>query len=388
MSAEDRVFVGDRFFETVHGEMTCVECHGGDNETDLTKEAKALAHSADKNFIAHPSQDAATYCGECHSEETENFANSLHYTQAGYFERFKVRAGGMDLRNDANMLAGFKQDCGSCHATCGQCHVTRPVSVKSGLNWGHEFKKIPDLNNNCTACHGSRVGEEYKGSHAGEAGWPAGIRADVHYNNGFRCDYCHTGHEMHGDGSQYFYRYIENSSMVPKCEDCHTYSDPETSSPDYNGYHATHWTGSGSTLQCQVCHSQSYKSCNGCHAKGTASHGGITGKSYPSFKIGKNYLPSVARDYDYALVRHIPISPDTYNNWGGSYTLTSFAAEPTWKYTTPHNIQRWTAQTDTTGGVWCGLSCHMNDDLFLHETDVDSTYLDAELQANENVFMD
>ncbi|NQV14184.1 hypothetical protein HQ531_01905 [bacterium] len=388
MSAEDRVFVGEDFFETVHGQMTCIECHGGNEDTDLTKDSKAEAHSSTHNFVALPSQEADTYCGSCHPAKTESFSTSLHFTQAGYFERFSVRAGGMDLRTDSNMLAGFNQDCGKCHATCGQCHISRPYSVDGGLNSAHTFRKTPDLNNNCTACHGSRVGEEFKGSHAGEEGWPTGIRADVHYNTGFRCDNCHSGHEMHGDGTQYFYRYIESSSLVPKCEDCHTYSDPASSSPDYNPYHATHRTGNGSKLQCQVCHSQPYKNCNGCHAKGTANEGGITGKSYPAFKIGVNYLKSSERDYDFAVVRHIPVSPDTYTNWNGSFDLTSFAAEPTWKYTTPHNIQLWTAQTDTSGGGWCGLACHNNEDLFLHRTDVDSTYLDAELQANESVFMD
>jgi len=178
------------------------------------------------------------------------------------------------------------------------------------------------------------------------------------------------------------------SSLVAQCEDCHSYSVTDSNDPEYNQYHATHWIGSSSHLQCQVCHSQSYKSCNGCHAKGNAASGGITGSSYASFKIGKNYLKNGDRPYDFALVRHIPIAPDTYDNWNGSITLTSFAAEPTWKYTTPHNIRRWTAQTDTSGTVWCGQSCHSNESLFLKTTDVDSTYLDAELEANAPVFMD
>lgn len=387
MSAEDRVYVASEFLSSTHGQLSCVSCHGGNNKTELTEEAKSIAHNVSEGFIAHPSSDAQKYCGSCHSSFTSNFQNSLHFTQEGYFERFSVRAGGADLRNDPNMKAGFDQDCGKCHATCGECHVIRPKSVNSGLNWAHQFRKTPDLNNNCTACHGSRVGEEYRGEHAGEKGWPSGIKADVHYNRGIRCEFCHDANEMHGDGMQYTYRYIENSNLVPKCQDCHSYTSLQPTDPSYNIYHETHSIGTGSKLGCQVCHSQPYKSCNGCHAKGTAQTGGITGSSYPSLKIGQNYLRSADRDYDYVLVRHIPVSPDTYMNWNGSYTLTTFEAEPTWKYTTPHNIQRWTTQTDTTGAAWCGESCHNDPDIKLRPTDVDSTYLQAELLANDPVFM-
>jgi len=374
--------------DEVHGQMSCISCHGGNNQTDLTEESKALAHSLESDFISHPSSNAGKYCGSCHSNITADFSTSLHFTQEGYFERFSVRAGGMDLRDDPDMLAGFNQDCGKCHVTCGECHVIRPLSVGSGFIDSHSFRKTPDLNNNCTACHGSRIGEEFKGIHAGEEGWPSGIKADTHYNKGMRCESCHPGNEMHGNGTQYTYRYVDDDGFVPQCEDCHTYVSVDESDEDYNRYHETHSIGSGSSLSCQVCHSQSYKNCNGCHAKGTAEEGGIAGSSYAAFKIGKNYMKSDTRDYDIAVVRHIPISPETYDNWNGGITLTTFAAEPTWKYTTPHNIQRWTPQTDTTGVAWCGQSCHQNESLFLRETDVDSTYLEAELEANDPVFMD
>lgn len=384
LSPEDRVFVNETFLSSVHGQLSCTACHNGNPNTDITKESKDLAHSASSGFIAHPSQDAEKYCGTCHSNITSNFATSLHYTQQGYFERFKIRAGGADLRTDPNMKAGFDKDCGKCHGTCGECHVIRPLSVQSGFISGHNFNRTPDMTNNCTACHGSRIGEEFKGAHGGEAGWPSGMRADIHYNRGMRCESCHDSHEMHGNGTQYTYRYIEGSNLVPKCEDCHSYVSTSESSEDYNAYHERHSVGAGSKLACQVCHSQPYKNCNGCHVDGV----GITGKSYPSFKIGKNFIKSADRDYDYAVVRHIPIVPDTYDNWDGGISLSTFTSEPTWKYATPHNIQRWTSQTDTTGGVSCGASCHQNDDLFLKATDVDSTWLDEELEANAPVFME
>ncbi|NOX90572.1 MAG: hypothetical protein GXO77_16325 [Calditrichaeota bacterium] len=376
---EDRVFVSEEFLSSVHGQIGCVSCHGGDPNTALTKEAKAQAHSVQADFVAYPGEQFKIYCGSCHSDITSDFEYSLHFTQNGYYERFKIRAGGQDLRDDSKMAAGFQQACAKCHAGCGQCHVIRPISVNSGLVSAHKFYRTPDLVENCTACHGSRVGEEYRGLHAGEKYWQKGIKADVHYNKGYRCDFCHDASEMHGDGNLYSYRLVDNADFVARCEDCHPI-DENTE----NNYHKTHVLGD-KTLQCQICHSQTYKSCNGCHVGE-----GITGRSYPTFKIGKNYLKdrSAFRKYDYVLVRHIPIAPDTYDNWGGSISLSSFETAPTWKYATPHNIQRRTPQTDTTGTSWCGQSCHGNfDNLLLTPADVDSAYLDAELKANEPVFV-
>jgi thiosulfate/3-mercaptopyruvate sulfurtransferase len=51
--------------------------------------------------------------------------------------------------------------------------------------------------------------------------------------------------------------------------------------------------------------------------------------------------------------------------------------EPTWKYTTPHNIQRVTPQN-----AECN-NCHGNLDLFLTEDDV----LPDEVKANETVLV-
>ncbi len=382
LEPEERVFVSEEFLGSVHGQLACTACHGGNPNTALTREAKAEAHASEAKFIALPSEQFEVYCSACHSDITSKFASSLHFTQNGFYERFKIRAAGMDLRSDANMKAGFQAGCAKCHAGCGQCHVIRPVSVNSGLEQAHQFYRTPSMVNNCTACHGSRVGEEYRGLHRGEEGYENVKEADVHYNKGMSCVACHSGAEMHGDGQLYTYRYVENEAFVPQCTDCHPDVLDENTE---NLYHKTHVQGS-KTLQCQICHSQTYKSCNGCHV-GV----GITGSSYPTFKVGKNYLKTSSsfRTTDLVLVRHIPIAPDTYDNWNGSIALSTFENAPTWKYATPHNIQRWTFLTDTTGTAWCGETCHNQfDQILLKKTDVDSTYLEAELKANEPVFTD
>ena len=156
---------------------------------------------------------------------------------------------------------------------------------------------------------------------------------------------------------------------MPRCEDCHSGLD------DANDYHSQHMTD----MACQVCHSQTYKSCNACH-----TGEGITGTSYASFKIGKNPIPEL-RDHEYALLRHVPLAEDTYADWGVPESP-GFSSVPTWKYTTPHNIRLRTARTDTTGGRNCFEACHNTengtDGFFLRAADLEGLP-DAERQANQ-----
>lgn len=282
---------------------------------------------------------------------------SLHANFTGYETLFEARAGGETFENDPELKHEFDAECGRCHTTCGQCHVSYPVSVGGGLLDGksHTFQKSPDMKTNCTACHGSRVGEEYLGTRTG-------YQADFHYGR-FRMDClaCHTGREMHGDGTVHKTRY--DTPDMPRCEDCH--SDGFGGDED-NAYHRTH----GDNIQCQVCHSQDYKNCNACHVGGE----GITGSSYITFKIGKNPIPDVRPEYEYVVLRHIPIATDTYEPWGVA-ELEEYEALPSWKYSSPHNVRRWTARTDTTGGRSCGEACHSTPDVagwFLRQSDIDT----------------
>jgi len=353
LEAWERVYVDESFLETFHGNIDCNWCHEGDAEA---YNDKTTAHGG---IVAFPSEEAELYCEACHTEEAQHNHVSIHTTQDGYYERFTLRSG-IDLHDGDHdhVLEEFEAECGKCHASCGQCHVSRPITVGSGLNWKHEFKKTPDMKTNCTACHGSRVGEEYGGDHDG-------LKADVHYiPKLFKCEDCHQAQEMHGgDGTQLTYRYDENNVTMPRCETCHSYARQS------NGYHQMHWEGlAGVTVSCQVCHSQPYKNCNGCHVAG----GGITGSSYLSFEIGRNYMKDNERymDYDYITVRHIPIGPDTFAPWGITDLAYFETSEPTWKLATPHNIQRWTPQTEVAEGETCGTRCH-DSDYYLRTEDID-----------------
>lgn len=281
-----------------------------------------------------------------------NFPTSLHANFNGYKTLFEERSGNT-FESHPEIQEEFEGECGKCHVTCGQCHVSRPVAVKGGLVRGHEFLTTPSQSDNCTACHGSRVGEEYTGSREGYA-------ADVHYiPNTMRCDDCHTGAEMHGDGMVYGTRY--ESSLMPRCEDCHSGTEMETA----NSFHERHL----GELSCQVCHAQDYKNCNKCHVGGT----GIREPSYLSFKIGKNPIPG-EREYEYVTLRHIPIAEDTYEPWGiGS--LTNYESVPSWKYASPHNIRLLTNRTSADGETASCGPCHETPDeggFFLRQADLDT----------------
>jgi len=74
------------------------------------------------------------------------------------------------------------------------------------------------------------------------------------------CIDCHTGSELHGDYGPIStddlpgHRY--DSATDPRCENCHVSTGNEA-----NVMHNMH----GNKLSCQVCHSVSYTSCDGCH---------------------------------------------------------------------------------------------------------------------------
>lgn len=343
------VLVNNSFINSTHGQLGCTTCHKG----DATATDKLEAH---KDLVAMPSDIEDSFCSSCHAKTYESHKNGLHANLTGYYKAIEKRLG-YDVSNDEHIVTEFNKECGKCHASCGQCHISRPVSVNGGFVAGHNFNKEPDMKNNCTACHGSRVGAEYFGDNEG-------ISADVHWiPNVKRCNFCHTAEAMHGSSANAEHRY-EDKDMI-RCEDCH--EDSKTS----NTFHTTHWGG----LSCQVCHSQPYKNCNSCHVGGA----GITGSSYMDFKIAKNNRKSESRPYKIVPVRHIPISRDTYADWGIA-DLPNYDSEPTWKYTTPHNIQKNTPQTS--GAAWCGANCH-NSDYYLTLEDL----MPDEVEANKDIVL-
>jgi hypothetical protein len=66
--------------------------------------------------------------------------------------------------------------------------------------------------------------------------------------------------------------------------------------------------------------------------------------------------------------------------------LGNFAAAPTYKYTSPHNIQKWTSRTQVDAGKSCSNNCHIvnedgvyrNRDLYLFNSDLTAWELTAD----------
>ena len=75
----------------------------------------------------------------------------------------------------------------------------------------------------------------------------------------------------------------------------------------------------------------------------------------------------------------------TYDGWGYAGGTPQYDDLPTWKYATPHNIQRWTARTDTTGGQSCSNACHNSpatpEGFFLRAVDLQAHPDEAEANA-------
>lgn len=343
------------------GESGCTACHDG---TDAAGELRSA-------------------CDGCHEEIVTNTANSLHTTQQGYFTAIEQRGG----QYDGSAEPYFEARCAGCHTTCSQCHITRPKSVGSGfmLKGGttlsaHRFFRTPDLKEQCTACHGTRVGDDYQGVLTNNP--------DVHYNQGMNCTSCHTGSEVHGDGTSYGHRY--EVAEMPRCENCHSVTVDPTGEdcllchvngvgvdpvevPALQLNHAHHVAGSTTACdhchrdgvpateipnaQCQVCHSQPYKNCSNCHDHTLEPGGFEIDPSTIQLKIARNPSPH-RQEYDIAIVRRVGVGPETYANWG--IDLPDYESKPTWLYSSPHNVRGSTAQTEPVDGESCSYSCHQS----------------------------
>lgn len=364
----DRVYMGGAGFtafkNSTHGGLECTFCHNGTDDTG----DKTLAHSG--NFIRHPSDFAADKCASCHADIVNRTSNSLHANGWGQKSMVTLRSGAASFEAlSAQMKAGYDKNCGKCHAGCGDCHVTRPTAGGGGLYKGHQFAQHPNMQDNCTACHTSRIGHAFYGI-------ASGTIPDVHLSaSGFTCVSCHTKNEIHGDGVAYDQRY--KMALKPSCTGCHS------NIASSNTYHLMHMN----TFNCQTCHSQDYNNCGSCHIGGE----GARIPSYQGFKIARNPIPDT-KPYPLATVRRSLMAPDSWSLYGTA-TLVNFDIRPTYKYTTPHNIKRWTSRTQVASGKPCYDNCHIikegevfrNKELYLFNSDLTQSW---EINANQNIIVD
>lgn len=349
LEPQEKVLVSEEFLDSAHGELACVDCHSGDE----TAEDKEGAH---EGFEPHPSVvTPEESCGECHEEIVETAPRSLHATLSTFPGFLHKRA---SEETWPAVDKGRERHCASCHASCGACHVSRPKYVGTGFVNGHMFSAKPDPINQCTACHGSRVGNEYYGNRG---------QGDVHLRKyTMSCNDCHLAEEMHAaapEGLANRYHLAEAAN----CKDCH--KDLQFGSVRDHRIH-------NNRVQCQVCHSQTYTNCYSCHT-GTDEDGiayFINNLDVEDMKIGFNPDRIPGNNYKFVLLRHVPVDHKVFDYYVKD-GFPKFDGVPTWKRTSPHNIQRRTWQNAT-----CN-NCHGQRDLFLSESDL----LDYEKAANARV---
>ncbi len=331
------MLVSGEFLETEHGGLGCAACHSGNDRTS----DKEAAHAG---MVPRPSDDAQEACGRCHPQETEAARASLHASAPVFAARLRERSSpsawhAVDMAREKH--------CGSCHTGCGGCHVSRPAAADGGLIAGHAFRKRPDPVNQCTGCHGSRVGNEFFGKRG---------MGDVHAEkHGMDCVSCHGSGEMHAKAPEGI-RSRYDLPQARRCTDCHTQESDGIREHDLHR----------GKVQCQVCHSQTYTNCVSCHV-GVDSENldyHFTEKDFESLKIGLNpdatTVPLIGK---WILVRHAPVSPALLDHYAKG-ALSNFDALPNWRRTSPHNIRRRTWQT-----ARCD-NCHGKRELFLSEKDL------------------
>lgn len=365
----DRVYMGGDGYEAYkqsgHHEIGCTTCHNG---TDNTPD-KNIAHSGD--FLRHPSVMAEEKCGPCHQSIVDNFKTSIHHG-TGQKRKVTIRSGLSGPKDfdqlPQHQIEGYNANCATCHASCGECHIVRPVMGGGGLSKGHQFIKTPDMVSICVTCHVSRGGHAYLGV-------ASGTDPDVHLTKmNFKCIDCHDADELHGDGNEVEQRYAY--SKLPECSDCHSGLAAS------NSYHMAHYE----SFNCHVCHSQDYNNCGSCHIHGS----GARIPSYMSYKIASNPIPEIKPGFEFTLVRRTLAAPDNWDKYGVP-EYANFDAFPTYNYTSPHNLLRWTSRTYS-GEDLCFTNCHIrneggtliNKELYLFQDDL----LDWEQNATSGITVD
>ena len=78
-------------------------------------------------------------------------------------------------------------------------------------------------------------------------------QVDVHVQAGLQCMDCHTGSDVHGDGSEYA-SMKQAGAIAPKCENCHAKVTQSLSHTVHSG-----------NLDCKACHVRQVVSCTNCH---------------------------------------------------------------------------------------------------------------------------
>jgi hypothetical protein len=165
------------------------------------------------------------------------FRSSLHYTAAGMGYWYDKSNGGLET---VTGVPYSDLGCKNCHvATCDDCHKTE-IAGKAAYS-----TEVAKDQARCLKCH-AREASMMKIDKAQN-------HEDVHVLAGMQCMDCHTGSDVHGDGTEYA-SMKQAGAVSPKCETCHG-KIAQTAS------HTVH----AGKLDCDACHVRQVVSCTNCH---------------------------------------------------------------------------------------------------------------------------
>jgi predicted CXXCH cytochrome family protein len=210
---------GPRFLESVHGENTCLDCHGDINELERHPDSANIEReipsffSADKCLACHEDVqdqiDAGEHGGET-VEDPEDFATCSECHDPHY-ETASEAAASEALAADAELV--FNEE----DADCLTCHLGPTADTKAS---------VERRQNLCFSCHGA------------DAGAPTQARLidPQHYADtphaGMDCLTCHPG----ADG------YPHSEQTLGDCRQCHSPHEESVA-------HDAHMT-----VSCGACH--------------------------------------------------------------------------------------------------------------------------------------
>jgi hypothetical protein len=179
----------------------------------------------------------------------DKLQTSLHFTGRGMEYWYEAAEGGFET---VTGVAYGSLSCKNCHVLaevsaegCGSCHTLDGTTVE---------EVDPSL---CGDCHGRQNKEVELGL------------TDVHRTAGMTCVECHTGDEVHGDGT------VRNSifegGIKAQCLDCHQEADLDAAHGKLAHY--TSSPGEGD-FYCDACHVQATVSCYNCHLESEVAGAG------------------------------------------------------------------------------------------------------------------
>lgn len=151
------VYVDEKVFQhSVHGNLGCVDCH-----EDL----------ADSEFPHETPQSVE--CGLCHTEEQEQFKESLHAKALARGDKLAPRC--QNCHGNHNILPAHDKDsnvsalripyvCGSCHSEGAEVQRQRPIhqshileNYSESIHGEGLFKKGLSVSATCVSCHSAHL---------------------------------------------------------------------------------------------------------------------------------------------------------------------------------------------------------------------------------------